>query len=461
MLSTVALLLSALSLGLMSGSLLAALSMQTGWFRLARLFAWLSRDSVHGRWQLFHLALLQGRSEEAYARISQLAPLITQLPGPFVLMLANSFLNVAVNSGRYREALAWRRVVRKVMRAYPAEQSTALIIVNSVEALYNLGRWRSAERICRNALAQNVSSDAMAIEGLQLQLAWISCRNGKVLEAEALLARVSADAFPAVYRAEVFFTQSACALAKGELSHAHALLGLGEAVARRASSVRNAHFLRAEILLAEGRVDRAERAFRVGAAHAYRGQGGHSLAAWSAVLEGQGRTDDAARARALVFERDPQSESARRLGAPPARLPAPGPVLEVRTLAVASPPPAWVKSIGLASASVLLATAAGLFAYALMFLSRWPPIWVAAMVGSVLIGGAGLRVARLGLGAKLLERYGPRWEVPAVLLGLLVPLTLVGLSEGDSVATFIALGGLCIIGLGWSHSLGQADTSLL
>jgi len=340
------------------------------------------------------------------------------------------------------------------MRAHPGGQSTALIIVNSTEALYNLGRWRSAERICRSAL-RTMTSDPLAVAGLKVQLAWIVSRSGEAGEARALLSSFTADAFPRPYQAEYFFAQSACALALGEVENAHRSLDAGEALVMRASSRRNALFLRAEIFLSEGRLELAEGAFRAGTEHVYQGQGGHSLAAWAVLLEKQGRLEEAVKARALVLERDPQSESARLLGGPRARCGETQlPVLEVRTEPVVSAAPRWVTYIGLSSSAVLLVTGVAFAVCGVWMLYESSALGVVSLVASAVVGQIAARVGRRAVADRLLERDGPRWQVPVMVLSLMSTLWLVALNQRDDVSTLVALCGFAVIGVGWGNSLG-------
>jgi hypothetical protein len=244
-------------------------------------------------------------TENRANRVHRLIPALISSDAMQQLFVANTLCNGLINAGFYREALGIRRLVRGVMRSRPTDGTTGLILVNAAESLYNLGRWRAAERVCRSALASKALT-GLALDGMRLQLAWVLARTGRGVEAKTWLALTSDAQFPALYRAEVHFTQAAAALSDGDLVSALASVDAGERLAVRMSSKRNAVFLRAEVLMARGDAPGADAAFRVGTASRYRGQGGPSLSLWARCLERLGRPDEAAQARALISERDPQ-----------------------------------------------------------------------------------------------------------------------------------------------------------
>ena len=265
--------------------------------------------SVFKELTLLTCDLIEGQTDAGLARVEGLLACLPQSSDTWRLLLSNTLCNVLINAGRYREALALRRGLRTTMRACPSSEPSGLIVVNAVEALYNLGRWRAAERICTSALEQNGYS-GLALEGMRVQLAWIYARTARPDDAEALLAVTSGSRFPVLYRSEVHFTLAAVALSRGECGAALRCVEQGARLAKRASSKRNAEFLRAEILFARGDLQAAEDAFRRGAQSVYRAQGGASLALWADCLVALGRPDEASRVAKLVVERDPQSEAA-------------------------------------------------------------------------------------------------------------------------------------------------------
>jgi len=115
--------------------------------------------------------------------------------------------------------------------------------------------------------------------------------------------------------AEYHFTRIVALLAAGRLDDAETVLWDGEKAARRPSSKRNAIFLRARIAAARGDWVAAERHCRLAANHPFRTQGGDGLLLWAEALDELDRTADAAEARRLVLERDPESEAARAIAA--------------------------------------------------------------------------------------------------------------------------------------------------
>ncbi len=346
--------LVALSAAMMlSGGVASQLAMR-GHYRLARLCAQLTVTGLRRDYVLLTCDLDQGLTADALARIDRLVPRVFAADPRWQLLWVNAFLNVLVNAGHYREALRWRRIMRKVIRAYPGDEGAVLIIVNSIEAVYNLGRWQAAERICLSALKNEVTNELLGRAALRVQLAWVLSRTGRFEAAKRVFARAPVTDFPFNYRAECLFTEAAMALAQGDTNAAMLALERGELVAVRASSKRNAEFLRAEILLGRGDSAAAEAAFRRAASHRYRGQGGHSLATWSTLLTG----DEAARVKALVLERDPESEAARRLGAPRVKREPPGPVLEVRGSMSTLSKPSEMSLVLTASTIALLIAAA-------------------------------------------------------------------------------------------------------
>jgi hypothetical protein len=104
-------------------------------------------------------------------------------------------------------------------------------------------------------------------------------------------------------------------LLRGDTGLDDEILFDGEKAARRLSSKRNAVFLRARIAAARGDWITTERHCRLAANHPFRTQGGDGLFLWAGVLDKLARAEEAAEARRLVLERDPESEAARAIAA--------------------------------------------------------------------------------------------------------------------------------------------------
>ncbi len=224
------------------------------------------------------------------------------------LNLLNTRVALKTAAGRYRAALAdgptrylWRRLRRK----YPP--SAMLVVLNKVEALYNLGQWRRAERV----MLMVCESGAMSVPFLQVgaacQLAWILAHTGRAAVAEELVRSLPAEHMNRVYRAEVFFTRAVIALELGKLDDAAQALDGARAVLVRESSRRNCRFLEARLLEARGQLDAAFAASAEAAEMPFKGQGGPELRRWAALATRLGRFDDAARIERLALERDPES----------------------------------------------------------------------------------------------------------------------------------------------------------
>jgi tetratricopeptide (TPR) repeat protein len=154
------------------------------------------------------------------------------------------------------------------------------------------------------------SSHPTVKAGWAVQLAWIAAHERKPAEATEHLGGVEADWLPANYRAELHFTRAATHLAAGEPAAAAKALDEARGLLRRGSSARNLLFLEARVAAARQDWALAEKLCREAASHPYKCQGGDGLLLWAKALGELGRPEEAAQARLLVLERDPESESA-------------------------------------------------------------------------------------------------------------------------------------------------------
>lgn len=224
----------------------------------------------------------------------------------------NALLNLRINAGRYTEAL---EAAAASLRGPVDSATAALIRVNAAEALYNLGRWDQAWQVLEGIDAE---CDPLALAGLINQRCWIMAHTGRAAEASTLHPTAVRDALPVVFFAEHHFTGALVALQLGQFETAIQQAMLGQALAKRASSKRNALFLLARIRAAQGDLATAESLFREGSHHRYQAQGGDGLLGWGDCLARLGRPTDAKTAWQLCLKRDPQSaaaaEAARRLG---------------------------------------------------------------------------------------------------------------------------------------------------
>jgi tetratricopeptide (TPR) repeat protein len=227
--------------------------------------------------------------------------------------IRNAAINALIAAGAYEAAL----------RNEPAEHlpqslvdASALVLcqINLAEAEYNLGRWDAAEARLRPL---DLASGAFDVTraGLILQRAWIAAHRERADEALELCARVRPTWLPVEFRAEYHFTRVVALLAARRFDDAETVLREGEKAARRLSSKRNARFLRARIAAARGDWVAAEGHCRLAANHPFRTQGGDGLLLWAESLDKLARPADAAEARRLVLERDPESEAARAIAA--------------------------------------------------------------------------------------------------------------------------------------------------
>ncbi len=225
---------------------------------------------------------------------------------------ANCAINLFINAGLYREALAIERDWQGP--SHPDEPWMArewtLVRFNLVEAVYNLGGWEAA-RARLAALEEPARAYPYLWNFFPIQRAWILAHTGHGEEALRALEQVDWRRISRVYRSEFFFTRAAALLALHRYDEARRAAVEGLERARRDSSARNGLFLLGRIVLAAGRLEEALRFFEAGASHpTYKGQGGDALLAWGDCLEKLGRHDEARVAWGLVLERDKQSGAA-------------------------------------------------------------------------------------------------------------------------------------------------------
>lgn len=123
---------------------------------------------------------------------------------------------------------------------------------------------------------------------------------------DAALARC----LPGVYRAEPHYCRAVALMAQGKLDAAERAVREGQSGAKRTSSERNGLFLLARIAARRERWSEAEALCRQASTHRWRYQGGEGLLLRGDALAQLGRADEARAAWTLVGERDPESESA-------------------------------------------------------------------------------------------------------------------------------------------------------
>ncbi len=235
----------------------------------------------------------------------------------FAYMDGNAAICAAISVGRYQSAIERARN----LSCWPASASTSgpewwLVRVNVSEALYNLGRWEKAleaiDGLEKDALGMNLA-------GLLNQRSWIFCHTGRATDALALHLTADRNGLPPIFYAEHHFTRALCLLELKRFDESAAELDVAETFAMRITSKRNLIYMRARLAMARGDFEAAEKLYRLGAKHPYRGQGGEALLAWGDCLVKLDRSDEARTAWELCVRRDPQSASAvtaqQRLGA--------------------------------------------------------------------------------------------------------------------------------------------------
>ncbi|MDI1479617.1 hypothetical protein [Polyangium sp. y55x31] len=273
-----------------------------GWFTTSRLLLAASRRSLPAAYVQAETAMAlyyQGRMEEA-ARAIDDVPVFEEPSGEFSLYVVNLLVCVDVASGHYARALARRA-------AWSLAQNDAILCINEAEALANLGRWEESLAHVRRALA---SGDALDRTGAALHGTWVLALQERAAEARAQFALAREADLPDDFRSEYHFAEAFLCLAEGDRASARRAVLRGDALAKRASSRRNALFLLGRIAAREGRFEEALARFEEGARHVFRGQGGDGLLAWGDTLATLGRAEQAAAAWRLVIERDPESYAA-------------------------------------------------------------------------------------------------------------------------------------------------------
>jgi tetratricopeptide (TPR) repeat protein len=238
---------------------------------------------------------------------------LNQERGPGLAMLAwNTRVCVLIAAGRYRAALRASPYPFRRAEAFEANSHEyALLVINQAEALYNIGRWRRAERLMLAIIDTGIlASSGMALGGGANQLAWIFASTGRADVAQWILEGIDPALLSPDYRAEAYFTRAWAALQDGQLEKAQKHLTEGKGWSVRASSARNELFLWARLRAAQGQINEALAMCQSAADHKFRGQGGDGLLFWGDLLRDAGRTDDARSAWILAIERDPESQGA-------------------------------------------------------------------------------------------------------------------------------------------------------
>lgn len=291
--------------------------------------------------------------------------------------LLNTCIALDTATGRYAEALEWRRRCG-VQVARP--QDWLALRINEAEALANLGRLEEAlvhpdapepppllrraplsELLPYLALAHapqllcglvaltaafvepNVRIPALvmvgsmllatglglqrwlqadwATLGLAAHRAWVLAELGRVAEGRAALAAVTEPTRKlGRYEAEWHFSRFALSFAERDFEGAEQALAAAAGVAQRTSTRRNLDFLRGRLAWARGRATDAVAHFERGAASPYQHQGGAALLDWADALISLGRGAEARQAWERCLAQDPQSPAAKqarlRLDAP-------------------------------------------------------------------------------------------------------------------------------------------------
>jgi tetratricopeptide (TPR) repeat protein len=221
----------------------------------------------------------------------------------------NTAIDILISAGAYEAALG-AEPPPFIPRSAREDQSLLLIQINLAEADYNVGRWDAAEARLR-PLDVACSLSPITRAGLLQQRAWIAAHRGRGAEALDLCAAVKPRWLPLPYQAEYHFTRTTALLAEGRVEDAERALSEGESVARRLSTRRNGLFMHARVAASRRDWVKAEWFCRQAADHAFRGQGGPGLLLWAQALGKLGRRSEADDALRLVLQRDPESDAAR------------------------------------------------------------------------------------------------------------------------------------------------------
>ncbi len=183
-------------------------------------------------------------------------------------------------------------------------------MINQAEALFNLGKWRRAERLLRALADAGLCADAEPATSGLLQLAWVLAQRDKPDEAAFVAEGADPERLPRAYRAEAFFTRALLSLKQGAPREALAHLDQATQNLVRTSSERNELFLRAWAETELGNSDAARALYKRGAEHRYQGQGADGLLRWGDLLLRLGLEADARVCWQLAMQRDPESEAA-------------------------------------------------------------------------------------------------------------------------------------------------------
>jgi tetratricopeptide (TPR) repeat protein len=227
----------------------------------------------------------------------------------------NCVVDTMVSAGQYREALRvvtrWDAArLQQERRRDPA--GFLLVQLNRAEALYNLGRFRCAERLLEGITADCERCGTPLVRaGLLIQKAWLSVLLGRPDVALLQVSGVDRRQLQQSYHAELFFTRAAALRELGRLDEAEQDARRAQALAQRASSKRNALFVLGAVAAAAGESRRAITLLEQGAAHFYRGQGGDGLLLLGDQYHRMGREPESVAAYRLAVARDPESRAAR------------------------------------------------------------------------------------------------------------------------------------------------------
>ena len=319
--TTVALLVAALCIGI--GAATVPLFLLIRWaMRLASLLPVtrqvdrtrlpLLTQELETAWQ----AHIDGKPALAVATSARTVDwLVEYAPNRCPWIFVNSHVNVLINAGLYRQALAvpkrWSPSARMAGRRadLPAYLLTQ---INLAEALYNLGRLGCAAKLLDGVRAEPEARRFPLVRaGVTMQLAWLAVLRGKSAEASELLVGYAPSALPKLFRSEYWYTRGAALRERGNLDEARQTIEQGVRMARRASSDRNGIFLLGSVAFRANDLRAAVRHFEQGVAHTYKAQGGDALLMLAEAYARLERPADMKRTYALVIERDPESKAAR------------------------------------------------------------------------------------------------------------------------------------------------------
>jgi len=319
------LLIAALSIGIVAATvpifLLIRYAMRLAYGRRLgiaprRALGWrwmaISQD-LEGAWE----ALIEGKTALAVETSDRrLDWIVEHTPDRCPWILVNSHVNILINAGLYREALAvpkrWSASARTAGRR--ARLSDYLLTqINLAEALYNLGRLGCAAKVLEEVRAEPEARRFPLVRaGMRMQLAWLAVLRGDSAEASDLLVDYQPAELPKLFRSEYWYTRAAALRELGRMDEAREAIQQGFTMARRASSERNGIFLLASVAFRANDLAAAIRYSELGIAHSYKGQGGDALLLLAEAYGRLERPTDMKRTYELVIERDPESKAARR-----------------------------------------------------------------------------------------------------------------------------------------------------